>query len=478
MRWARGRQKRTQGAVAAKITLRKRLLLCVTLTALLTVVMFADTGYRVTEPGRAVTPEPAEGPVEGVSILTVRQTPVGVGEYLLRGLQPTGEALTPRKVDTEVDLADGGGSIEKADFQFLSSQWDGWNSAHVLLEQRQHRELAVRSYQGWASFSNDATPQTQSLMVTYVSVASPAADRLYPGDRILEVNGVDVEIPAVQVLYPEETAGPGLTVDLEQISSDTWVLHPSIPEGRVIRSKVSVSATDSYTFSVADVVDVKSREVGTLHSEDFSDDVVDFSYFAKGADCCEPVYLTTSSGPSEERFDELISSVESPSVTVTVERLGHTLEVHLELDTRLSTDGLGVSVGAVGDWGVPEFWSDQISNIQGPSAGLSLALWYLDKIDPTQSLFSGTSVAATGRVLPNGVIHSIGGVEEKMELVAATGTFDVIFVPAANYTQAQEYTDELAISAELVPVRDVKDALVWLCENGSAGACGFSEETD
>ena len=75
--------------------------------------------------------------------------------------------------------------------------------------------------------------------------------------------------------------------------------------------------------------------------------------------------------------------------------------------------------------------------VVGPSAGLAYGLELLDVLTPGE-LTGGSSVAATGELLPDGTVGAVGGVAQKTVTVRRSGV-KVFLVPKANEAEARAH---------------------------------------
>lgn len=90
--------------------------------------------------------------------------------------------------------------------------------------------------------------------------------------------------------------------------------------------------------------------------------------------------------------------------------------------------------------------------LQGPSAGLALALEIVDELDGRT--FGYDVVAATGEVAVNGTVRPVGGVRQKAVSAREAGA-EILLVPEANAAQARRHAGEVRV----VAVRSFAEAL-------------------
>lgn len=95
--------------------------------------------------------------------------------------------------------------------------------------------------------------------------------------------------------------------------------------------------------------------------------------------------------------------------------------------------------------------------IGGPSAGLMWALGLYDLLTPGD-LTGGRTIAGTGVLATDGVVHAIGSIEEKVAAAAEAGA-TVLLVPDGNFREASSQADR---GLELVSVASFEDALAYL----------------
>ncbi|MGT2911636.1 SepM family pheromone-processing serine protease [Streptococcus cameli] len=117
----------------------------------------------------------------------------------------------------------------------------------------------------------------------------------------------------------------------------------------------------------------------------------------------------------------------------------------------------------------------QTANIGGPSAGLMFTLAiYTQLADP--DLRAGRDIAGTGTIEQDGSVGDIGGVDKKVISAAKAGA-TVFFAPnnpvdkeilkenpeaLSNYDEAVQTVKEEGLDIEVVPVKNVKDAIAYL----------------
>lgn len=103
-----------------------------------------------------------------------------------------------------------------------------------------------------------------------------------------------------------------------------------------------------------------------------------------------------------------------------------------------------------------------LDGVQGPSAGLILALARLDELTPGD-LTGGRRIAGTGAIGADGTVTTVGDVAEKVH-GAATARTDVFLVPALQRNEAIRAARGTRM--RVVGVGSVAGAVTWLCANG------------
>ena len=116
--------------------------------------------------------------------------------------------------------------------------------------------------------------------------------------------------------------------------------------------------------------------------------------------------------------------------------------------------GPGVGVTAVHNF--PFDVSISSGDIGGPSAGLMWTLGLIDLLTPGE-LTKGRTIAGTGQILPDGTVHPVGGVEQKVAAAEDAGA-SIFFLPAEEEGLARSVASRM----RLVPVRSSEDAVRFL----------------
>ena len=95
-------------------------------------------------------------------------------------------------------------------------------------------------------------------------------------------------------------------------------------------------------------------------------------------------------------------------------------------------------------------------DIIGPSAGLMMALAFLDRLSG-DSLTRGHAIAGTGTISPSGAVGAVGGVAQKVAGAERAGA-SFFLVPTANYAEAAATAQRL----QVIPVASLDDAVRFL----------------
>jgi PDZ domain-containing protein len=138
--------------------------------------------------------------------------------------------------------------------------------------------------------------------------------------------------------------------------------------------------------------------------------------------------------------------------------------------TRASQPGaprpyVGVSLANVYDF--PVDLQIETTNIGGPSAGLMFALSIIEKLGK-EDLTGDRLIAGTGILDFDGNVGEIGGIRQKMIAAKRRGA-TVFLTPIGNYDEARRVKPD---GLEVVPVRTVRDALVYLRRTSPSRAAG------
>jgi hypothetical protein len=116
-----------------------------------------------------------------------------------------------------------------------------------------------------------------------------------------------------------------------------------------------------------------------------------------------------------------------------------------------------------------------LGDVQGPSAGLILALARVDDLT-AGDLPGGRAIAGTGAIGPDGAVAAVGEVAEKTRAAVSART-DVFFVPFPQRAEALRAAQ--GTRTRVVPVHSVSEAVGWLCATGGHGpACHAPGRTE
>ncbi|WP_432774271.1 SepM family pheromone-processing serine protease [Brevibacillus gelatini] len=105
--------------------------------------------------------------------------------------------------------------------------------------------------------------------------------------------------------------------------------------------------------------------------------------------------------------------------------------------------------------------------IGGPSAGLMMTLEILDQLDTTKDLTKGYKIAGTGTISLDGTVGRIGGISHKVIAADKAGA-EIFFAPqdtpdaTSNYQEALAAAKRIGTSMQIVPVKNVADAIAYL----------------
>lgn len=106
--------------------------------------------------------------------------------------------------------------------------------------------------------------------------------------------------------------------------------------------------------------------------------------------------------------------------------------------------------------------------VQGPSAGLILALSQVDALT-AGDLTGGRRVAGTGAIAVDGSVTTVGDVTEKVRAAASART-DTFIVPALQRAEATRAARGTRMA--VVGVHSVSEAVKWFCAHGGrASVC-------
>ncbi len=107
----------------------------------------------------------------------------------------------------------------------------------------------------------------------------------------------------------------------------------------------------------------------------------------------------------------------------------------------------------------------QVGKVTGGSAGLVLALAYIDMLT-AGDLTGHRLVAATGALGPGGSVDPVLGYDAKVTAASRAGA-NVFMMPRTDVSVAQPYAPS---TVRVVGVSSIDEAVQWLCQNGGASS--------
>lgn len=369
-------------------------------------------------------------------------------------------------------------TVREGDFNIEQSKWLAWlNATEALNQEIKTEQLLVETVRG-------ETPARSSLLQT--------------GDAITHVNGISVFEPELKV----NTVEPAHDNRLKNRSTmtDELVESTEIYE----RRKLTVTIPSGTPGELTTTIEVGNKgsklvEVSRTMSASPLCKTCDEkpSFIVRTLDnllIVEPRTLSQKNHnrtleyvydivnqPSEEQLTSMLDEAlwgeenrrnltePNRNVTLTIERLGETLEVTLNLDDftddylRERRSWLGATITTTSTVSSPAVIINT-GEVEGPSAGLIMTLAYLEALD--NGILSGNNIiTGTGTISANGNIGSVGGVDHKVRIANKVSP-DVFFVPYGQRDLAIKTAEEINFSGEIVPVKTWQDAALWLCDTG------------
>lgn len=180
-------------------------------------------------------------------------------------------------------------------------------------------------------------------------------------------------------------------------------------------------------------------------------------------------------------FVDYISTKEiGDEVNMSIERDGKLLDVSITLGEHPEEEGrpgLGVRFQEDRTLTTEPEVIFQTSNIGGPSAGLLFTLEIMNQLIDSD-ISKGYNIAGTGEMLEDGTVGRIGGADFKIIAAAREGV-EIFFAPddelpeevreknpgiQTNYEEAVETAKKIGTTMEIVPVKNIDDALSYLEE--------------
>jgi PDZ domain-containing protein len=135
------------------------------------------------------------------------------------------------------------------------------------------------------------------------------------------------------------------------------------------------------------------------------------------------------------------------TVAFSIRRVGAARVVRVKTIPEPATDRavVGITLRPAVDIHLPVDVRIDAGDVGGPSAGLAFALGILQELG--RNIVRGHKIAATGEILPDGSVGSIGGVKQKT-IGARQAHVDAFLVPAGdNAQEAKRYAHGLRIIA-------------------------------
>ena len=159
---------------------------------------------------------------------------------------------------------------------------------------------------------------------------------------------------------------------------------------------------------------------------------------------------------SEETVQAVGTHKPGDSIALAITRDGkdQTVRVTAAADPQDPTvPRLGVTLGTAYDFPI-KIDNNVGRQIGGPSAGTMFALAIYDKLTPG-ALTGGLKVAGTGEISAEGVVGSIGGIQQKIAGASAAGA-KIFLVPAPNCDEALDGDTK---GLKLVKIEMLDDAI-------------------
>lgn len=190
------------------------------------------------------------------------------------------------------------------------------------------------------------------------------------------------------------------------------------------------------------------------------------------------VALDGNSFESSQEFIEYVQEQEvDQMVEVTYERNGEEATVSAPLTEMEETKYPGLGISLVDNTSIETEIPVQIDagGIGGPSAGFMFALQIYTQLE-NQDLRQGHQIAGTGTIQADGTIGRIGGIEKKVVAADDEGA-TIFFAPddeidpvilenypelKSNYEEAKAAAEEINTDMEIVPVKNIQDAIDYL----------------
>ncbi|MGA8850111.1 MAG: PDZ domain-containing protein [Aeromicrobium sp.] len=294
------------------------------------------------------------------------------------------------------------------------------------------------------TFGSDVTTYPTSGELDFTTVSVTRADgRVSLTDAMQAYFDRDVAVVPRNLVYPDgSTAANSQAVAAAQLdgSKDSSRVAALRAAGYVVPGlpEVAEVAKDGAAADVLKAGDLIRAVDGTA---------VDSSAAAVEAvsvrDPGESVSLAITRGSTERTVDVITKADRSDP---TVPRIGITLGTTYDFPITIDNN-VGREVG-------------------GPSAGAMFALAIYDRLTPG-SLTGGRKIAGTGEISAEGVVGSIGGIQQKIAGAAAAGA-TIFLVPEANCDEAMDGDTKDLRLVRVATLEGAIDALELLAEDPNA----------
>lgn len=330
--------------------------------------------------------------------------------------------------------------------------------------------LIVGAVVGWASFSETGYASFRPGPVYEI------AD-FVDGEEATELNGESLmltvipsyDVSVLEAVWADLNPAVDL-IDLERVrnpeESDEDYAERQRTNMAVSKETAEYVALDRLGYEVSVegegvLVDAIIPETGSVGVLEVGDVVIaiDGVPVTQHPEAITEIYKNDVGDTLELTVIRGIETDDEEELTVSVTLVEHTVEEGRPM--------IGFYAGTY-NWGFESPVDIQIDpgNIGGPSAGLMYTITLLDMLSD-DDILRGRKVSGTGSIDRNGGVGPIGGIKQKIVGADRDGA-DVVFVPEANWDQAQE----AAADIELVKVATLDDALAWLGADELVSASG------
>lgn len=129
--------------------------------------------------------------------------------------------------------------------------------------------------------------------------------------------------------------------------------------------------------------------------------------------------------------------------------------------------GIGVRPDNKQNIVIPKKVNIASQGIGGPSAGLMMTLEIYDQLETNTDLTKGYKIAGTGTISLDGTVGRIGGINHKVVAADKAGA-EIFFAPQdtpgadSNYEEALATAKRIGTKMQIVPVKNVSDAVAYL----------------